>query len=179
METSSLLFQTLTAAQLLSWQTWAATNPVTNRLGKQITLSPIAAFNSLNTRLLHAGASTILTPPIAGAPDPLLTLTQSCDIGAGTFDLTFTATPLGATEELWIQCVVVDSAAIVHVENLLRLIGQSAAAQASPFDHQSLVEARFGTVVVGQSIHVKVSVFDNATGLLSAPLRATTVATTT
>lgn len=169
---ASQAFRSLTTAQIQSWVVWAATNPVVNRLGKQITLSPISAYIQLNTRLLADGQAMISVPPLIPPPDPLLTYSQTYDIGVGAFAATFTATPLGANEKLWIEATVVDSAGIVHVENMLRWIGNSAAAQASPFDQESLVVARFGTLQVDQQVHFKLRVFDNATGLISAPLRA-------
>lgn len=172
-------WQGLTAAQRQAFQQWADANPVINALGKPITLSGAQACIGLNTRLLSIGSPKIFTPPIVPAPDPLITLVQSCDIGTGTFDLTFTATPTGATEKLFIRAAVTSSAGILNVQNLLRLVGVSAAAEASPFDHQTLVEDRLGAVIEDQTVHVEISVVDTATGLVSGPLRADTVVTDT
>ena len=172
-------WQDLTSDQKLAWKAWATTNPALNRLGQQIILSPNAAYVSLNTRLHFIGSASIVDPPLEQAPAALLTLAQNADIGAGTFDLVYTATPLAADDKLWIQSCVVDSAGINYVQNLLRLIGTSPAAQASPFDHQSLVEARFGTLQVGQTVHSQVAVMDNANGQISPALATRTVVITT
>ena len=126
-----------------------------------------------------AGDTPITDPPIIAAADPLASLVLAADIGLGNVDVTYTPTPLGANEELWIRAAVTSSVGILFVQNLLRLVGQSAAAQASPFDIQSLVETRLGTLVVGQTLHVQISVYDNSTGLVSGPLRADTVVVTT
>lgn len=176
---TAALFQALTAAQKAAWEAWAATNPITDRLGNQQQLSGAAAYIALNCRLGAIGSALIDVPPITPAPGGLLSLSQTCDIGAGDFELTFTETPLGATEKLYIQAALRNSSGVKYIQNLLRFCGVSAAAQASTYDHQALVTARIGAPVVGQTLGVYVSVVDTATGLLSGPLRADTVVTTT
>ena len=179
LQAASATWQGFTAAQRLAWSSFALENPVTNRLGKSITLSGIAAHNGIFCRLTAAGLAPIAAPPIDPAPSPLLTLVQTCDRGLTTFDLVYTATPLAATHYLWIQACVNSSPAVNYVENRLRLIGISAAAQASPFDHEALLTARLGAQVDDQSVTVLVSVLDSATGLLSTPLRDTALVATT
>ena len=159
----------LTAAQRLSWRTWAQTNPVTDALGQQQVLSGHAAYVGIWTRTDVCGGTPFAAPPLGAAPDALLTLTATWDIGAGDFEITYTGTPLGASEKLYIQAAVCDSPGISYVQNLLKLVGFSAAAQASPFDAQTLIEARFGSLAADQIVHMQVSVIDTTTGLLSAP----------
>lgn len=168
----SQAWQALTDAQRDSWSNWAVQNLVTNRVGAQIQLSGHQAFVRLNAKLEHASATQLTAPPISAPPLALDTLSLVADIGSVSFDLAFTATPLGAGVELWMLAAVVNSAGIKYVRNLYRFIGNSAAAQASPFDPQSLIEARFGALVVGQTVHILVSTFDTATGLQSVPLHA-------
>jgi hypothetical protein len=177
--TQSAAWSSLTAAQRLAWKSFAETHPIIDRLGQSQILQPNAVYVQLNTRITQAGESAITAPPLERDPDGLLTLTQSCDIGAGTFDLTYTATPLAADDMLRIFAAVVSHDGVEYVRNLLRLVGFTAKAQASPFDHQSLVEAKFGTLVVGQIVHVEIDVLDTATGLVSQPFKAKTTVTST
>lgn len=172
--TASQAWESLTEAQRLSWSEWAVDHPIIDRIGQQQTLAGNAAYIQINSRLAAIAEAPLSVPPVAGAPTGLLTLVQTCDIGTGNFDLVYTATPLGATEKLYIQAAVVDSGGINYVTNKLRLVGQSAAAQASPFDHQSLLVARFGAILENQWVHVLISVVDTATGLLSGALSAKT-----
>lgn len=175
----SQAWQTLAAGVRLAFGEWAADHPIADRLRQSLTMTGQQAYIKINSRLAHIGVAPLTAPPLVPSPAPLLTLVGSFDIGAGTFDLTYTATPLAATELLWIEAAVVDSAGINFVENKLRFLGTSAAAQASPFDPQTLIEARFGTLVVGQFVHIDAYVIDNATGLLSARRRVTGVVVTT
>ena len=80
-----------------------------------------------------------------------------------------------ANDCLYIEAAVVNSAGINYVQNKLRFIGVSAIAETSPFDNQSLIETRFGSLVVGQTLHVEVSVLDSLTGLLSGKLASRVV----
>lgn len=172
-------FQALTLAQRLAWEHYAATNPIIDRLGNSQTLSGSAAYIGLNCRLASIGGTPIIEPPITTAPAALLSLSQTADIGAGTFHLTYTASPLGAGCKLFIQSAIRNSAGVNYVANLLRLVGVSAAAQASPFTHETLVSDRLGLPVAGQTITSLVSVVDTASGLLSRPLRADTLVLST
>lgn len=179
MATQSAAYSDLTAAQRAAWENWAIQNKVTNALGNQIQLSGHQAYVQLNSRLAHDAQTVLDVPPIVNAPNGLATVVQDGDIGIGDFDLEFTATPLAATEELWLQAAVVNSAGISYVRNLFRFIGTSDAAETSPFDNEALVVARFGTLTVGQTVHMRASVFDTASGLLSVGLESDVVVTET
>lgn len=173
--TQSQAWADQTAAVRAAWTNYAVQNPVINALGRSIILSGAQAFIQIRSRLQLVGATILTDPPIINAPDGLLTLAQTTDIGVGNFQLAFTATPLASGISLWILAAVVNSPGITYVRNLLRFIGRSADAQVSPFDHESLVAARFGTLVVGQTVHSRVATFDNTSGLLSVPLESNTV----
>jgi len=170
LSTYSANWQTLTASQRLAWKSWANQNPITNTLGAQQVLTGQAAYVGLNTRLAQATDTAIDVPPLTPAPTSLVSLSGTWDIGAGDFQLVFTATPLGADDRLWVQAAVVTSAGINYIKNLLRVVVITAKAQASLYDSQSAIEAVFGGLQVGQIVHVWASVFDSATGLLSVPL---------
>lgn len=172
MASASTAWQGLTAAQRRSWKEWGLENPITNRVGHQITLSGISAYASINTRLALTGSALITVPPIDPAPLPLTALTLELDIGPGDVAMSFTRTPIGGTELLWFTAAVMDSPAINNVQNQLRYCRNSAPAQASPYDFESRIVDRLGVLVVDQTVHIFASVFDNTTGLLSPPLRA-------
>jgi len=177
--TASSAFAALTSAQKLAWAGWARANPVTDNLGQSMILAPNAAYCALNTRLLRIGASMISEPPIIPAPVGLLTATPTADIGAGDVELAFTATPLAAGLRLYLQAAVCPSPGVNYVNNLLKLILISPAAQASPLNFESEIEERFGTLAVGMTVHIQASVLDGTTGLLSTPLKNSVLVTTT
>ena len=172
LQAASMAWQSIAAASQQAWAAWAQQNPITNRLGNKSTLSGHQAYVGNYCRIIRAGGTPLTLPPIDPAPDALLTSALTLDIGAGAFQIAYTTTPTGATEHLWLNACVVSSAGISFIQNLLKTIVVTAAAQASPYDFEADLVARFGTLQVGEVITVDAMVFDNATGLLSAPLRA-------
>ena len=179
MAARSQAWQSLTTAQRAAWLAFAQQTPVLNALGNAFTRSGHQAYVAINFRLALNSFALITAPPIVAAQPALLTYTQTYDIGAGVESATYTATPLGATSYLWIRAALVDSAGKTYIKNLLKFIGLSAAAQASPFSIESLVNTRLGTQTVGQTLHTEISVFDSATGLLSParPARGVIIST--
>ena len=163
----------LTDAQRQAWRNWALVNPVTDALGAKQALDGHAAYVQINTTLLRGGDSQIDEPPIGAPPTALETITPTFDIGAGDFEVAFTATPLGADDRLWVWAAVLGTGARKYYKNLLKLVQVSAKAQASPLDIESAVETRFGALAVGQTVVLEVQVQDSATGLLSTRLSAT------
>jgi len=159
------------AATRIAWKEWAKTNPIVNALGQSRVLPGHVAYIKLNATLLACGLDPLVLPPILPAPLPLTSLTVSADIGPGTFDISWTATPLAATDLLMVWAALVDSPGINHVENLYKLVAKSALAAASPLDIQTAVETRFGSASVGQVLHVRVAVVSNAVGIPSGFLR--------
>lgn len=179
LSTAASAWSGLTAGQRQSWDQFALQRPVIDTLGHPRHLTGFQAHVGINARRANADDVALLVPPIVVAPDGLLTLVLTADIGVGNVDIAFTPTPLGATEEIWLLAAVTNSPGINYVSNLLRFILHSAAAQASPLDIQTDIETRLGTLIVGQTLHVQVSVYDNATGLLSTPIRDSSVVVST
>lgn len=175
----SQAWRNVTDANKKAWAIWALEHPVTDRLGQKQSLTGAAAYIQLNSRIMLAAGTVIAAPPAGSAPAPLTSITGTWDIGAGNFQVAYTATPLGAGLKLWIDGCLVDSAGIKYVKNLFKHLGLSSAAQASPQALDTLFSDRLGTLTVGQVAHVRVSVFDPATGLLSSPLTTSGVLTST
>ncbi len=165
----------LSDAQRQAWESWATQNTVTNALGNQIRLSGHQAFVQINSRLDFVDATTFSVPPITSAPLGLDSISLTSDIGTGTFEIAFTATPLAADVGLWYNAAIVSSAGIRYVKNLLRFAELTSSAETSPTDVEAAIAARLGTLSVGQTVHVRAAAFDNLTGLLSFPLSASSV----
>lgn len=172
--TVSTEWQGLTAAQRTAWGEWARQNPIVNALGDSILKSGHQAYVGLNSRMLLLSGSTVATPPVTARPDGFLTLVQDGDIGTGDVDLTFTAALASGNQvELW--GAVTNSAGIKYVENLYKFISFSAVDEASPWDNQSDIESILGTLIVGQTLHVKAAQVDPANGQRSTFVRSDTV----
>lgn len=164
-----------------AWSTWAANNPVTDKMGQKQVLAGNAAYMMLNGRLAAAGLLEITTPPVAYAPQALTVVTMTPDIGSVPMAVQFTGTPLLANQRIWCNAAITDGDTQLYVMNKLRFIGVSAAALATDFvaiekpdlyAHilREALTARFGTLAVGQWLTFYLRVFDDATGLYSNPM---------
>jgi len=160
----------LTDPQRIMWRTWAQNNPFTDVLGNSQILQPNSAYVHLNALLVQAGDSVVASPPVADAPDALLTLSFVPSATLGSCLVTFTATPLADDDRMLIRAAVVNSAGITYVKNLYKLISITDKALATGVDIVTDLEERFGTMVIGQVVHVSLAVLDSATGLTSPPL---------
>lgn len=176
---ASQAWSALTAAQRLSWNTWAASKTVVNRLGRSISLNGQNWYVSLNTRLLAAGSAQISAPPTDTAPAGVTITGFTVDAGTGDTELTFSPTPTAAGNALWVRGCMVNSGAVTNVENLFTTLDITAAAVASPLDLKSALEAALGPILVGATYHVEVRVLDLSTGMVSGRVLARTVAVST
>ncbi len=163
---SSLWSTTLTPAQRGEWNTWASQQNKEGPLGNSINWTGANGYISTNTHLLDAGDTRIDAPPVVVAPTGLLTL--SADISAATTcDFTFTGTPAAANHKLVAFMSLPQSGAAQPNFKQCRIVGYSAAAQASPW----AATLPF-SVISGQTVVFFVAIMDDETGLFSAFLRA-------
>ena len=162
-------------ASRLAWQTYCQENPITNRLGNKSTLSAHMAFSGINCRLNLIGAAAITLPPITEPPAALTALSAVCDRSLNSCLLTFAATPIPVSTAMWLEVAVVTSPAINYIENSWKVVGHLAAAVATGEDILSKIEARFGLLQVGQTVHIRASMIGTTNGLLSGPIQCSTV----
>lgn len=163
---AALWSSTLTPAQREEWNVWAGNQAKEGPLGNSVNWTGMNAYVSTNTHLLDAGDTRIDAPPIVVAPTGLLTL--SADISAATTaDFTFTGTPAAVNHKLVVWMSLPQSGAALPNFKQCRIVGYSAAAQASPY----AATLPF-SVISGQTCVFFVAIMDDETGLFSPFLRA-------
>jgi hypothetical protein len=172
----SRMWNDLSFLNQAAWKTWAANNPVTDRLGERQILAGNAAYVRC-TALLAAFDPDNITgmPPVASAPDALTGISLNTDVGAGAFGITFTPTPIPAAQRILLRAAIVTSPGVRYVKNLYKLIAASDLMQTSPWDFKDLVVGRLGTLQAGDILWAAIQVYDSTTGLVSLPF--TTVGT--
>ena len=163
---AALWSSTLTPAERGQWDTWAGLQAKEGPLGNSINLTGINAYVWLNAHLLDAGDARIDAPPVVVAPTGLLTL--SVDVSAiTTADVTFTGTPLAANHKGVLFMSLPQSGAAQPNFKQCRIVGYSAAAQASPW----AATLPF-SVISGQTVVFFAGIMDDETGLISPYLRS-------
>ena len=160
----------LTAEAQAAWGTWAQTHPITDSLGDNRVLFGAQAYTQLNARILKAGDAVIGLPPIGAPPAPLTAWSCAPAEGAGTCVMTFTPTPLAATERLWVTAALVDNAGVNYFANLMKNVLIGALATAAATDLEAELQLRFGTMIEGQVLHTQAQVYESTTGMLSGAI---------
>lgn len=162
-------WKTLMVAQHEAWASWAQGNPITDVLGDKQVLTGHAAYCQVNSRLWRLGSSYLDVPPMTPAPLPFESLSGTYDIGAGAVSIVYTPTPSGAGICEYVWAAVTESTGIKYVKNLFKLVFYSSSNDPSPLDIKSAVVSRFGTLQVGQKLHISAARASNVTGLVSLP----------
>lgn len=162
-------WQGLSDAQRATWSTWAATNPITDRLGQKQTLQANSAYQWVNNNVSRAGGTVLMVAPTTGAPAPLTTCTLTASL-AGPLGVVFTATPLGAGLCMRLRAAVVNNGAKKYVANLFKEILITPAAATSPVAISAALASRFGTIAIGQQLYIEVTVLSKLNGLMSGPI---------
>lgn len=160
----------LAVVEQTAWNTWAHTHPITDSLGDKRTLFGAQAYTQLNARILKAGDAAIDLPPVSAAPDALTVFSVAAAAGAGTCVPTFVATPLAATERIWITAAVVSNPGVNYYQNLMKNVFIGALASASLVDIAAEIEARFGDMIEGQILHAQAQVYEETSGMLSGAI---------
>lgn len=155
----------LTAAQRAGWEDLGLQISRNGSLGESYTMNGFMAYCSLNNNRLAAGDAVISDAPILSEPAPLVTLTVT--LGAASYSVAYTVTPLAADSRLFVYASPQRSAGRTF-EGDTRLISVTAAAAASPANVLAAYTARFGAPVVGNRIFTSAAVYNG--GFMSAPL---------
>lgn len=165
----------LTAAQVLAWNSFAKNNPVNNVFGHAVTLSGIQTFCRLNAAILNCGGTQIDDPPTSLAITGITSLSATAAAGTPAFSIVFGVSPLESNHKLNIFATQQVSVGRTYLKSYLRWIAASSAAATTPFNALSAYTAKFGALVEGGKIGLMVNVVDATTGAQTTGLYTTVV----
>ena len=165
----------LTQSARDAWNAAVASFPRTNVFGNSKILSGHQLYIGLNSQLEAAGQSSIGTPPVPVGAPAVLTVSGSASAGGGTFTVAYTPDPVPADTTLIIDCTEQVSAGKNNVNSLYRQVANVAAAATSPYDIAAEYVAKFGSLIEGQKIGVRVRAVNNNTGEVSGALSASVI----
>ena len=163
-------FDTLTDDQRLAWIAFAKVTPVPDVFGNPNLLTGINAFLRLNGVLENAGEAAITSPPADLAALGLATASVAMGAAGATASITFTATPLAATDFLYIWATQGLTAGRFFFKPFYRFLGVSGAGQISPFTAGPIYTTKFGSMIVGSAVGWKIQVMRSTNGALTPGL---------
>lgn len=163
----------LTEAQRQSWIDAAPNFPYIDVFGQPIILAGNALYIALNKNLLNAGETAIDTAPTPVAI-PVISIT-AVSAAAGTPALTATITPDTVPTGFALAAYVTPNIGPgkEFVKNRYRFLGTFTATTGS-VDMLSAWQARFGTLVAGQKIFVKLLLVSTDSGQQGVPVEGST-----
>lgn len=166
----------LTAAQVIAWNDYAATMSRLNRIGEEYTPKGRQVFMEVNQNLANAGETTLTDPgPSTNSPGLNEVIWNAPETTAGVFtDFILSGLtanfPGGANGRIMYEATPPIASNRTNVNNEFRFIGSDPSTL--PADLVTRYNSTFGTPTLapGNQIAVRVWVVDSETGLASPKL---------
>ena len=173
--TNSQGWRDLTDAQRQAWINAVQDFKSTNIFGDSITPSGINLYIQINTQLALIGEAAITNPPLPTAVARFLTLAVAAASGAQTMVATYTPAIPANTHGVLLATPAM-SPGKAFVKSDFRVVDSYVAADVSPLNIAADYLAKFGAIgAAGQKIHFKFYLIDDTTGIVGAPIFATSV----
>jgi hypothetical protein len=157
----------LTDAERLSWNGSVSNFAKTDIFGDLRNPSGSNLYQSLNLNLANIGQSYITTPPqIVTSPAPLI-ITVTANGTSPALSIAWTSGAIAAGFTVVVESTAGQSAGRSFFKSKFRKIGLIAAAATTPSNQLSNYTAKFGSLIPGTKIGVRVKLIDNTTGQAS------------
>lgn len=174
--TWSKAWSALTQAQILAWNAAVSSFAKTDQFGDLRNPTGKNLYVRLNVNLANAGAASISDPPVPVALSEITGLAVTAT-APGTMSVSWTSGAVPAGEAWLLESIKPVNAGRKFVKNLYRVIAVIPAAATSP--HAAGIEytTKFGNLISGQSVAVRVTQISNTTGQAGVPLTAQAIIT--
>lgn len=168
-------WRSLTQAQRDSWNAVVSQFSRTDVFGDIVNPTGAQLYNRLNINISNAGGTAISTPPTVQGATALTELSVSADATAGEVILDFAPASVPANHTMYVESTECMSPGISNAKSKFRAIGVHASATASPVDMVAEWNSKFGSLISGQKIFVRVKFINKTTGEVSQSLVASAI----
>jgi hypothetical protein len=165
----------LTDVQRTGWEALAALVVISDRLGNHHHPTGMQLYERDNLNEHTVGHATIDAAPADQNVTALTSITPAFDSVGLTATIAYTATPAAAGTYVVVFASGQNSPGRNTTFGSLNFIFASAAAAASPANIFAAYTAKYGALVQGKKIRVKVITINGANGAASLPLEATAI----
>lgn len=162
----------LTDTQRAAWNGAVSNFTGTDIFGDVKQPSGAQLYNKLNINLALASIATISVPPLPSTVAQVTTLTPTATAGTPTFSIAYAASPVPAGSAYLIEVTPQLSPGVKFVKSKYVILTTLAAAAATPYNALTAYNARFGTLVAGTKIGVRLSVINTVTGQRGLPIQS-------
>jgi hypothetical protein len=164
----------LTAAQRAAWAGAVSQFSKTDVFGDIKNPSGFNLYQRLNNNIITVGGTPIVVPPSPTEAASVVIGALVADVNGDVLTLALSAA-VPAGSEVKVFATPNLSPGISFVKSEYRLIEVVDNGTASPLDIEASYTAKFGALIVGQKLFVKIVFTDPLTGLESLPQEASTV----
>lgn len=171
--TNSQAWRGLTESQRLAWNNATIDFPSVKDGASKI-LSGQMLYNKLNGNLAAAGQALIATPPLPVAIPELLLEGVTADVSDTEIEITASEATVPAGFTMVVEATGPYSPGRFNVKNRFRSLGP-AVLVASVVDIYTAWNAKFGTLVAGQKLSVRIKLISNTTGIAGVPSAQSTI----
>lgn len=163
-------FRGLTQDQILAWNSAVDNFKGTDIFGDIKTPSGINLYVKLNANLSRVAIAAITDPPLPSSVAVITTLSAAAAAGTPSFSVVFTPTPVPADTSFVISVTKQKSPGQSFFGGQYTDIAVKAAAATSPANILAAYNAKYGTLIAGQKIGVKIQAINEVTGQAGIPL---------
>lgn len=165
----------LTEEQRLAWNGAVSNYATTNVFGDIVNPTGATLHTRLNINVALVGGSALSTPPMPVGISSPAGLSLTAQSGTPSFEIAWSSGAVPTGTKMVVEASPQVSSGRYNVNNRFRVIGTVAAAATSPQDLISEYEAKFGSLVVGQKVFVRVKYINITTGEVSQTLVASAI----
>lgn len=164
LSTLSQSWRGLTAAQRLAWNAAVQDFQKTDIFGDLKSPSGFNLYQRLNNNIVTVGGSEISSPPATAEVNQVVIGALTANITGDIISLVLSGA-VPSTSEVKVFATPCVSAGVSFVKSEYRLIQIVAASATTPVDLEPAWTAKFGSLVEGQKVFVKIVFVDPLTGL--------------
>lgn len=177
LSTYSQGWRNLTETQRLSWAGVVQQYARTNIFGDTVNPSGSNLYTRLNINIGIAGGTAITTPPLPLGVATPSNFTFTADVSDAAVELAFLPAAVPAGQVLVVEATPQLSPGIDNANSLFRIIDILPAATATGVDVATAYSAKFGALVAGRKMQVRLKFIRIATGEVSQSLVASAIVT--
>lgn len=165
----------LTQAQRDAWNSAVGNFAKTDVFGDIKQPTGLNLYVKLNSNLDLISQGAISLPPLPSEVEAVLTISVVATVTGAVLDITYTPTPVPTDTTFVIEATAQVSPGKNFLKNEFRVLTINASAATSPADIASLYVARFGTLIEGQKIGVRMYPVNEVTGQKGQALSTTVI----
>lgn len=156
----------LTQAQIAAWNSAVVNFQSTDIFGDIKKPSGINLYVKLNSNLNYAGSATVLDePPALTSAPPYVPFSATATAGAPTLSIVFSPTPVPANTAYVVEATACQSPGKTFLKNAFRKIKVIPAAGTTPNNALSAYVTKFGDLIAGEKIALRIKAVDTVTGV--------------